>query len=101
MEILDHGGDVDAFGAQLAVRNLVAHLVELHGPLPLVAAPVQHERQAVPETQPGVVRIEQAPRPAVPPLLLRLPRADGFPAGVAYLRFQLAPGLLFGVEYWV
>ena len=74
MQILDHGGDVDAFGAQIAMRNLVADLIEFHGPLPLVAAPVQHERQTVPETQPGVVRIVQAPRPTVPPFLLRLPR---------------------------
>ena len=74
------------------MRNLVADLIEFQGPLPLVAAPVQNQCQTVPETQPGVFRIVQAPRPAVPPFPLRVPQPNGVPAGVAYPRFQLSPG---------
>ena len=56
-EILNHGRDVYAFGAQIAMRNLVADLVKLHSPLPLVAAPIQNKRQTIPETQSGIFRM--------------------------------------------
>ena len=74
------------------MRDLVADVVEHHDPPPLVAGPVQNEHETIPETQPGVVRIVQAPGPALAPFLVRLPQTNGVPAGFAHLRFQLSPG---------
>jgi len=68
------------------MRDLVADILELHGPPPFVVGPVQNEHETVPEAQPEVFRIVQAPRPALPPFLVRIPQTYGIPAGLAHLR---------------
>ena len=65
--------------AQIAMRNLVADLVQLQGPCLLVAVSVEDEREAIPEAQPGIVLVVHVPRPAVPPLRVRLPEARSRP----------------------
>ena len=77
------------------MRDLVADVVELHGPLPLAAALLENQCQAVLEAQarePTVVRIVQGPSAAIPPVLVRLRVADGIPARIVDVRLQLAPG---------
>ena len=74
--------------------DLVADVVELHRSLPVVAALLQYQRQPVLEDQarePAVVGVVQRPRPAMPPVLMRLPVADGVPARLLDVRLQLAP----------
>ena len=78
IEILDHSGDVDAFRAQIAMRNLIANLIEFQDPLPLVAAPVQNQGKTVPEIQPGVREARSVRRhDARPTLNEYIPRRSG------------------------
>ncbi|MCY4191218.1 MAG: hypothetical protein OXD42_07845 [Rhodospirillaceae bacterium] len=91
MEILNHGREVDARVAQIAVSNLIADLVKLQDPFPLFAVSVENQHQTVPETQSRVFLVVRAPRPAAPPVIVGFPMTDRVAAGIVDIRFQLAP----------
>ena len=74
--------------------DLVAHVVEFHRSLPIVAALLEHQRQPVLEAQAresAVDGVVQRPGPAIPPVFLRLPIPDGVPARLLDVRLQLPP----------
>ena len=74
------------------MHNLVADFVRLQRPLPLVAAPIENERQTIPEAQPGVVLVVHAPRPAVTLVLVRFAETDRVTTDIVDLSSQLSPG---------
>lgn len=64
VEILYLTGYVDTLGKKRAVGDLVADVVELHGPPPFAASLLQNQRQAVLEAQarePAVIRVVPVP----------------------------------------